>query len=230
MKTTLNIVLILWISISFCQEKEEVFSVYFHQSALKDLTPLSSISKEYCKKYTLKENESNGMRVAAGENLIADETGVCIEKNKLLFVTREQVREESKYQVRNGYLFGVIKNDSVLTALDGEKYYFLIPAKTYLVDFLQGTSTLYQGAKNNEYLVLTKESNGHYSCIYFKFLKGALSISELNLSSDACSIKLVKDKETIEGDFNTYILKPTLKEWSSIFDCFTVYDEYVATK
>lgn len=230
MKSTLNIVLILCISISFGQEKEEVFSVYFHHSSVQELKSLSAIEKTYCKKYALKETESNTMRVAAGENLIADETGVYIEKNKLLFVTREQVREESKYQVRNGYLFGVVKNDSVPTALDGEKYYFLIPTKTYLIEFAQGASKIYAGAKSNEYLILTMESNGHFSGIYFKFSPGKLSIGELNLSSEDCSVKLVKDKETIKGDFNTYILKPTAKEWSSIFGCFSVYDEYVATK
>ena len=229
MKRAINIVLILWFSASFAQEKQEIFSVYFHVSAFDDLTPVPNVRSTYFKKYNLKATEANEIRNAAGEYLIVDATGIYLEKNKLLFITREQVRENSKYEMRDGYLFGVIKNDSVLTALDDEKYYFLVPTKTYLFQAGVGSSTIYQGLTTDEYLVVTPEPNEHFSCIYFRFKGGALDIAELNFDRAGCSLDNVKEKETITGDFNTYILTPTLVEWKLLYACFSAYDQYVLT-
>lgn len=227
MKGAINIVLILWFSVSFAQEKEEIFSVYFHEAAFEDLTPVPNVKSTYFKKYNLKASDANEIRNAAGEYLIVDASGIYLEKNKLLFITREQVRENSKYQIRDGYLFGVIENDSVLTALDGEKYYFLIPTKTYLFQAGVGPSIIYQGLSTDEYLVVTPEPNEHFSCIYFRFKGGALDIADLNFDKEGCSLNLVEEKEIIPGDFNTYILIPTAAEWKLLFACFAVYDQYV---
>jgi hypothetical protein len=45
------------------------------------------------------------------------------------FITKEQVRETSKYQVRNGYLFGVKENDSIPCIFEDDKYFFGIRQK-----------------------------------------------------------------------------------------------------
>lgn len=228
MKRAINIVLILWFNLSFAQEKQEIFSVYFHENSFEDLTPIPNVRSIYFKKYNLTPTVDNEMRNAAGEYLFVDETGIYLEKNKLLFITREEIRENSKYELRNGYLFGVVENDSVLTALDGEKYYFLIPTKTYLFQAKIGPSIIYEGLTTSEYLVITPEPNEHFSCIYFRFKAGGLDIMELNFDDEKCSVNNVKEKEIIKGDYNTYILIPTLAEWKILFACFSVYDEYVA--
>lgn len=227
MKGAANIVLILWFSASFGQESEKIFSVYFHKNSFGEMAPLPNVKSSYFKKYKLINSESNDMRNAAGEYLIVDATGAYIEKNKLLFITREQVREDSQYELRNGYLFGVVEDDSVLTALDGEKYYFLIPAKTYLFEANIGPSIVYEGLTSNEYLVVTPEPNKHFSCIYFRFKSGGLEIMELTFNNTNCSLDIVKKQEIIKGDFNTYILTPTVSEWKLLFACFSAYDDYV---
>ena len=212
---------------SYAQNQREVFSVYFDESAFKVLTPVANVAPAYFNKYELAETEENQVRKAAGEYLFADETGVYLEKNKLLFITREQVREDSRYQVRNGYLFGVIEGDSLPTALDGENYYFLIPSKTYLADVKSETTKIYNGLNAGEYLVVTSEPNGYHSCIYLRFKPGRLDVMELPLDTEACSVALVKDQKVKKGDLNTYILTPTLNEWNILFGCFSVYDDYV---
>ena len=50
---------------------------------------------------------------------------------------------------------------------------------------------------------------------------------ELNFYGEGCTVDVVEEKEIIVGDYNTYILTPTLKEWKLLFACFSVYDEYV---
>ncbi len=228
MKRALNIVLFFACLNAFAQEKkEEVYSVYFTEYSLKNLKTVSAVSSSYYKKYQPEASEENKMRNAAGEYMVVDASGIYLLKNKLLFITREQVREDGKYQVRNGYLFGVVENDSVPTALEGENYYFLIPSKTYLYNMKAGPSTLFEGLSQGEYLLVTPEENEYYSVIYFRFTNGKMEVKELIFNTDVCNVETVEEKETIKGDFNTYILTPSLEEWKTIFGCFETYDSYV---
>lgn len=86
-----------------------------------------------------------------------DETGISIVTRVIAYVTREQVRESSKIQARNGMLYGVVPNDSVPYVEEGERYYYgirnavkiagegsgnqltRIDTKTYVLNFLEGT-------------------------------------------------------------------------------------------
>lgn len=85
-----------------------------------------------------------------------DETGVSIVSTIVAYITREQLRESSTIEVRNGYLFGVVAGDSVPCVLEGERYYYGIrnkqviigegslsqltrlDAKTYVLNFIEG--------------------------------------------------------------------------------------------
>ncbi|MBK9190141.1 MAG: hypothetical protein IPM77_00860 [Crocinitomicaceae bacterium] len=199
MKRALNIVLFFACLNAFAQEKkEEVYSVYFTEYSLKNLKTVSAVSSSYYKKYQPEASEENKMRNAAGEYMVVDASGIYLLKNKLLFITREQVREDRKYQVRNGYLFGVVENDSVPTALEGENYYFLIPSKNYLYNMNAGPSTLFEGLSQGEYLLVTPEENEYYSVIYFRFTNGKMEVKELIFNTDVCNVETVEEKETIK--------------------------------
>src|SRR6187549_3257467 len=101
MKRALNIVLFLGFCVAYAQEKKgAVYSVYFSEQSLAALKQVPVINSTFFSKYQLEETEENAMRNAAGEYLHVDATGVYFEKNKLLSITREQVREEGKYQVK----------------------------------------------------------------------------------------------------------------------------------
>lgn len=235
MKRTLNILLILGFSVAFAQEKntghtssaEAVYSIYFTEKSLGVLKQTATVTSTYFNTYQLENTPENQVRIAAGEFLHVDASGIYFEKNKLLFITREQVREDGKYQVRDGYLFGVVEGDSLPTALEGENYYFLVPAKTYLYNMKSGQTTLFEGLNAGEYLLVSPEEEAYYSAIYLQFNQGSVKIKELVFNSDACGADAVNDKEVIKGDFNTYLLSPTLQEWKSLFNCFVTYDAYV---
>jgi len=231
MKRALNIVLFLSLTTAVAQEKKsDVYSVYFTEKSLSVLKQTAAVSSTFFNQYQLEETEENILRNAAGEYLHADAGGIYFEKNKLLFITREQVREDGKYQVRNGYLFGVTENDSIATALEGENYYFLVPSKTYLYNMKAGPSTLFEGLNTGEYLIVTPEPDGYYSVVYLKFSGTRLEIKEPVFEDKSCRVELIKEQETLKGNFDTYILTPTLAEWKSLFSCFVTYDAYVARK
>jgi hypothetical protein len=49
-------------------------------------------------------------------------------------------------------------------------------------------------------------------------------------NTEKCSCKQVKEHEVTKEDFEIYTMSPTLKEWQSLFACFTIYDQYVVVK
>ncbi len=228
MKRALKILLFLGIGSTYAQEKGEFpYSAYFTEKSLSVLSIQKTTGPNWYAKYRLKETEKNQVRISAGEYLIVDETGIYIEKNKILFVTREEVRENSKIEVRNGFLFGVTESDSVPTALDGENYYFLVPAKTYLCELRSSSHKLYSGINSGEFLLMTLEENNHYTALYLKFQSGSLALMEPVFNSEKCACNQIKEHVVTKEDFETYVMSPTLKEWQTLFGCFIIYDQYV---
>lgn len=94
---------------------------------------------------------------SSGTAYLFDENGISIVSTIVAYITREQVRESSTIEVRNGYLFGVVKGDSVPCVLEGERYYYgmrnkqvivgegslnqltRLDAKTYIINFHEGS-------------------------------------------------------------------------------------------
>ncbi|WP_027418888.1 hypothetical protein [Crocinitomix catalasitica] len=209
------------------QKKSDVYSVFFADNTALDLKALSNFSEENYKVYSLEENEKNEFRNVVGNELGIDERGLYLEKNRLLNISREEIRENSKYSIRNGYLLGVLPSDSVQVALDGEFYYFLMPVKTYLYDATIPDNKLYEGLNPGEYLILSKEDNGYYSANSIKISAGSLEIKELDLDNDAINLRKINNKKTKIDKIPTYILSPKTDEWKEILKCFITYDVYV---
>lgn len=213
------------------QAQDEIFSFYFSQDAVASLTDVKSVNPADYGKYEPADTEANELRRAAGEYLIVDETGIYLEKNRLLTISREEVRENSKYRVANGWLHGVVENDSVACALDGDTYFFLVPAKNYLYESGRGPGRLARINKQ-KYAIFSVEDNGYFSCVVVDFTSGQVKMNEINLSTkDPNSIEKIEKKKEIptETDFTTYILTPTKDEWVSFVfvNCVAEYDAYV---
>ena len=211
--------------------KGELISFYFHKDALFQLSSVSKVAPQQYGKYELRESEGNEMRRAAGNYIYADETGIYLKKNKLLNISREEVRENSKYSVRDNYIHGVVENDSLPVALDGEDYYFLVPSKTYLIQNPGGADRMMQISKTR-YAIFTYEDNGFYSAIVADFVAGGIQLMDVVMSSSGDqSVEQIAKKEIQEAEENgikTYILSPTKSEWSTVIfsKCLVTYDSY----
>ena len=222
----LKIVFILFIGTSFAQENEDNFYLYyFSGDAGSELDKVQNVKKEYFGRYELKENRGNEVRIAAGDNLIVDDTGIAIEKNRLLTISREEIRENSQYHISNGYLFGISGGDSVMITPDGnDNYLFLYPVKTYLYE-VGKTNKIYQGANKQSYLILEQDDNGYWNSMYVQFSGVGIALKEISFESD-CSIEDIKNKDEKNGEYKTYILNPSNNEWNALFNCFLMYDFY----
>jgi hypothetical protein len=213
--------------VGFGQDSTAVYSVFLTIDAGSNLDELNGFAASEQGQYTLKETESNAMRVAAGNLMGIDATGLYLKKNTILSIGRETIRENSAYTIRNGYLFGVVPNDSVLVALDGELYYYLMETKTYLFDANATKQQLYKGAKAGEYVLMANEDNGYKSMIYLVISGRSIILKELDLAKNMDTLTRTTHKQVEIDGIQTYLLTPSLTEWKSLFGCFTAYDTYL---
>lgn len=231
MKTFFNLLFMTLFVLPALADKNEIISYYFHKDALFELSSVSKVAPQQFGKYELKEGEGNAMRRAAGNYIYVDESGIYLKKNKLLNISREEVRENSKYTVRDNYIHGVVVNDSLPVALDGEEYYFLVPAKTYLIKNPGGADRMMQISKSR-YALFTYEDNGYYSALIVDFVVGGIELKDVVMSTTGDqSVEQISKKELQDGGENgikTYILSPTKSEWSSVIfsKCLVTYDSY----
>lgn len=211
--------------------RADLISYYFKKDALLVLTSVQAVRPNLFGKYELSDRPENEIKRAAGEYLIVDQSGIYLEKNRLLTISKEEVRENSKYRVSGGWLHGVIPNDSLPCALDGETYYFLTPAKTYLFDVNTSPNRLIQ-ITASKYALFSHESNGHFSVVVANFVTGGVQLNEVVLSNeDPNNISKIEKKEeelTTDDGIKTFILSPSKEEWETfIFSkCLSTYDSY----
>ena len=223
--------LFLFISMQLlAQDTDEIYSVYFDIKSNPGTKKLDQINTANFNRYSLIPRNENDLRSVAGDELIVDETGIYLEKNKLLSISREEIRENSHYHITNGYLFGLIENDSVMVALDGESYYFLLPKKTYLFQTNHTKNKLYQGVLKSDYIVFSMEDNGYFSVIYISFSGDKIVLKELDFEQKNIDYRTVKNKKTTLNKIPAYILNPAKKEWEKIMQNFIAYDTYIKIK
>jgi hypothetical protein len=204
-----------------------VFSYYF-KSAATQYKSIDNFSENQFGEYKLMEGKSSifnnyELRMEAGENLIIDETGVFVLKNRILSISRTEIRENSKYSISNGYLHGVLKNDSLAVALQDELFYFLMPAKAYLYETTNSDQAFVE-ISNGSYLVLTKENNTYYSTLKIDISTNQIMFSELDLSYD--DTKSTSHEAIAENGIETFILSPTQNQWDLILTHFVTIDSY----
>lgn len=226
-----SIIFLMIFTLSSARAQEEIFSVFFKKEALLVLNSVNNVNSMLFGKYELTNTTEHELRRAAGEYLMVDASGIYIEKNRLLSISREEIRENSKYRISGGWLHGVVENDSVPCALDGEKYFFLVPAKTYLFNNSTPPNRLIQ-ITQSKYALFSLEDNGNFSVIVANFLPGACELKEIVFSmQDPNNVEKIEKKEeelTTDEDIKTYLLTPSKEEWNSFIfkKCLETYDAY----
>ena len=130
------------------------------------------------------------------------------------FITREQVRETSKYQVRNGYLFGVKENDSIPCIEEDGKYFFGIRHKVTLND--PNHKAVIKKISNQSYMLNFIETKG-YSPSLLSFKGNALTISHFTYPGESNVFDAIdKQEKSKEADYDLVLLSPNQKEWNKL--------------
>lgn len=129
-------------------------------------------------------------------------------------ISRETVRESSKYRVENGWLFGVQVDDSIPCILEGEYYVFGIK---YREQIIGGTSNNKCTALSSTAYLVNFEDNGKYTPSLFEFKGKTLVVSHFTYDNNSKLFDGIATQTTVSTAQMNYVsLSPTLEEWNKI--------------
>jgi hypothetical protein len=144
-----------------------------------------------------------------------DANGISIVSTSISSISRESIRESSKYDVRGGFIFGVIENDSLPCVLDDERYYFGV----HNVDIFVGTGSLnvLTKTKTSSVYILNVYENGNYVPMQFSFKGNKLTVSYFDYDSETTAFDFIAEKKDIAVEQQKLvILSPSVDEFGSL--------------
>ncbi len=143
-------------------------------------------------------------------NYIFDENGVSVFSTTVSSISKEMIRETGKYDVRNGYLFGVVEGDSIPCVLEDGRYYFGLRNRQTIIGELERNQLT--KISRNEYILNTWEE-GNFVPTYIRFTSNGCEFSYFDYDEDDLFFNNIKQKQTIEGEyFQVLILDPNQDE------------------
>lgn len=149
----------------------------------------------------------------AGFTYVFNEEGLFSQTTLLLYISEKMVKDSTKYEVRDNYLFGVVAEDSVLCELrDGFYYYGL---KDLIKLHGKGTqTTLIQSG--NTYFLNYKEGN-MYIPTRFIFEGKKLKVCQFDYEIETTAFDAIKKVSKVKQmDLMLLLLSPTQTEWQSL--------------
>ena len=164
---------------------------------------IASVEKEYFGTY--KSEEANSSYEINGK-------GICIISTTFTSVSREMIRENSKYTVRNGFIFGVTK-DSLPCILEKDRYHFGILNREYLIG--AKSRHILKKVSKNQY-ILNYEENGNFVPTLLTFNGNQLNVQQFDYETGTSSFndfKLFTSISKNEIEFIT--ISPSEEEWKN---------------
>lgn len=179
-------------------------SYYFSEPVPSIENRVENISSNYFGTY----QSSNGRTYEISND------GIFIISTSVSSISRETIRESSTYTVRNGFIHGVILNDSIPCVLEGERYYFGIKNKDVLVG--PSSDNVLTKSSATLYYINTFE-NGQYIPTKIEFVKKSLIVSHFDYETDSNPFDFVTSQKKIETPHHELIvLSPTMEEFSQM--------------
>jgi hypothetical protein len=139
-----------------------------------------------------------------------DATGIYIETITHLNISRETIRETSTYDVRNGYIFGVIEGDSLRCILQDGKYYFGVINETQIAG--SGSQNQLTRSRSGEY-ILNFFENQTFTPSRLKFAADQVEIAHFDYEDGTTVFDQIHQRE-ITG--TKIVLHPTLQDWQAM--------------
>lgn len=129
-------------------------------------------------------------------------------------IAKETIRESSKYVVRNGYIFGVIKNDSLPCVLENDRYYFGLKNRDQVIG---GASLNVLKKMGRNSYVLNFYEKGAFTPSLLVFLDKTLTIQHFDYETGTTQFSQIKQQTNKQTEGMNYItLTPSIKEWNEL--------------
>ena len=145
-----------------------------------------------------------------------NEEGIFIISTNISSIDRATIRESSKYDVRNNYLFGVIEDDSIPCVLQDDHYYFGIQNKEELVGPLSKNELTKLNLDN---YVLNYFEDGLFTPVILKFEGNNLLLKEFDYDLETSVFDHIENQRSIEGQYHDLvILSPNKTESDALIE------------
>ena len=144
---------------------------------------------------------------------IIDEKGISIVTVAIASITREQVRESSKLQVKGDYLFGIRANDSVPCVLEGENYYYGIESKLVIAG--EGSLNTFTKISANKYIINFHEGS-YFEPSLVTFAGGKMTIIHSELNYQPLFQSILQVNTITRYGSEVAILAPTYEQWERL--------------
>ena len=139
-----------------------------------------------------------------------DNKGIWIISTIYNSISKETVRENSKYTVKDGYIYGVAK-DSIPCVLEEDRYHFGIQNKDQLIG--PNSKNVLKKLDENKY-ILNFEENGHFVPTLLIFKGKSLTVQQFDYESGTEVFNKFELYITVKKEKMDFItITPTIKEW-----------------
>lgn len=159
--------------------------------------------------------------------------GIFMVSTTISSISREEIRESSKYEVRNNYIFGVVLNDSLPCVLEDDRYFFGIRNKDVIVGVGSKNELRPSGRVANEFILNTYE-NGYYLPSILRFEAKSISTAQLDYDYETTVFDFIVNKKSVQGqNIELILLKPDATEFNSLLKdptIFSILQEFKKTK
>ena len=177
----------------------------FSEALPLDENPISSVSSSDFGTYFSENRETK---------YIFDAQGIWIETTIFNSISKDTIRESSKYTVRNGYIFGVVLNDSLPCVLDENRYHFGLKVREQVAG--GASKNVLKKLKGSSYIINYKENDG-YTPSLFTLSGKTLSIQYFDYETGTTIFDVIAQQSSKKVQGMNYIsLAPTKKEWKGI--------------
>lgn len=200
-----NIVLVILIFFSL-QAFGQIITYEFKDAMPPNQFKVASVSTNWFGRYTNPE---------LGFTYVIDAKGISVISTITESISRETIRESSRYRVHDGYIFGVHETDSLPCILDGDRYYFGLHRTTPLVD--ESTEHILKKVDASHYII-NFSSNGRYIPCLLTFSGKKLSVHYFDYPLETDIFNFIQSKEEPNENSQKLIcLSPTTEEWNKIY-------------
>ena len=144
-----------------------------------------------------------------------DEKGISIISTNVSSISRETIRESSKYDVRNKYIFGVVDNDSIPCILEEDRYYFGIQNTDVFVG--DGSQNILTKTAESNVFIINKYENGNYIPVLLEFKGKKLTMSYFDYDSEDTKFDFIENQTSIDTQYQKLIiLSPSETEFTEL--------------
>lgn len=144
---------------------------------------------------------------------VIDEKGISIITVAIASISREQLRESSKLQVRGNYLFGIKANDSLPCVLEGENYYYGIESKLVIAG--EGSLNTFTRISANKYVINFHEGM-YFEPSLVTFSGGKMTIVHSELLYQPSFRSILQVNTITRYGSEVAILAPDFEQWEGL--------------